>query len=146
MNQKEIILKQLRSMGFEPEEEEGLGYVFKYDEMSLLYMPDDDENFLRIIIPNIYDVTDENRVAVLEAMQETSCIVKYTKVNIMYESLVWAVYEHYLVSEENLEDLIEHMVRALMATVAVFHKKVNGDEIEAELDKLLEGIDENGNQ
>lgn len=158
MNYKEIVLEQLRSMGFELTKADGIGYVFSYEEMNYLYMPDEeDKNFLRFALPNIFDVTDENRVAVLETQQEISRLLKYAKVNIMYESSVWAIYEHYLVSAENLDDLLEHIVRVLMATVRVFHQRIDGgdiewpsdndgsDDVDAELDQLLEGIEEDDN-
>ena len=50
MNQKEIIIDQLKAMGFEPVELGDAGFVFKYEDMNYLYMPDDDdEQFLRIV-------------------------------------------------------------------------------------------------
>lgn len=157
MNQKEIVLGRLKAMGFEPAELGDLGYVFKYDGVSYLYMPDDDdEHFLRIVIPQLFDVTDENRVAVLDAMHETGLMLKYAKVCIMYEDAVWAVYEHRLNSNDNLSELLEHIIRVLEATAHVFCKKMNGeevigrskdtedcsdDELENELQKMLDGIE-----
>ena len=129
MNQKGIILKQLESMGFEPVELGEAGYLFKYEDFTYLFMPDeDDDNFLRILIPRIFDVTDENRLEVLEAMQETTQILKYVKVCIMYETSVWACYEHYLNSTDNLTDLLEHIIHILETSVHVFYKKINGEE------------------
>lgn len=158
MNQKDIILDQLKTMGFEPIELGDVGYVFKYEDMNYLYMPDDDdEQFLRIVIPHLFEVTDENRVAVLDAMHETGLMLKYAKVCIMYENAAWAIYEHRLTSGENLYELLEHIIRVLEATVHVFHKKINGEEVvgrleesencsdedlEAELQKMLDNIDE----
>lgn len=158
MNQKEIILNQLKAMGFEPIELGDLGHVFKYDGTNYLYMPDDeDEQFLRIVIPHLFDVTDENRVAVLDAMHETGLMLKYAKVCIMYEDTVWAIYEHYLNPTDNLTELLEHIIRILEATAHVFSKKINGeevkgrsyeseddsdDELEAELQKMLDSIEE----
>lgn len=158
MNQKEIILDQLKAMGFEPIELEDVGYVFKYEDMNYLYMPDDDdEQFLRIVIPHLFEVTDENRVAVLEAMHETGLMLKYAKVCIMYENAAWAIYEHCLNSTENLPELLEHIIRVLEATAHVFYKKMNGEEVlgrseesedcsdeelEAELQKMFDSIEE----
>ena len=157
MNQKEIILDQLKAMGFEPIELGDVGYVFKYEDMNYLYMPDDDdEQFLRIVIPQLFEVTDENRVAVLEAMHDTGLMLKYAKVCIMYENAVWAIYEYRLISD-NLAELLEHIIRVLEAAVHVFYKKINGEdvmgrseesedssdeELEAELQKMLDSIDE----
>ena len=87
MKQKEIILEQLKAMGFELYELDDVGYAFKYEDINYFYMTDDDddEHFLRIVIPHIFEVTDENRVAVLEAMHETELMLKYAKICIMYE-------------------------------------------------------------
>ena len=82
MNYKKIVLEKLCSMGFEPTLVGDIGYVFNYEEVNFLYMPDDDDDkFLRIAIPQMFEVTDENRIAVLEAMHETSLLLKYAKVN-----------------------------------------------------------------
>lgn len=158
MNQKEIILDQLKAMGFEPIELGDVGFVFKYEDMNYLYMPDDDdEQFLRIVIPHLFEVTDENRVAVLDAMHETGLMLKYAKVCIMYENAVWAIYEHRLTSTDNLSELLEHIIRVLEAAAHVFYKKINGEdvmgrteesedssdeELEAELQKILDSIEE----
>lgn len=163
MSYKEIVLEKLCSMGFEPIQVGNIGYVFNYEEVHFLYMPDDDDvKFLRIAIPHLFEVTDENRTAVLEAMHGTSLLIKYVKVNIMLQSSVWALYEHHLVTMENIEDLLEHIIQILHATAMVFHKKINGDDfdipnsnnseevddedIEAKLEKLLESIEENDNE
>ncbi len=158
MNQKEIVLDQLKAMGFEPVELGEVGYVFQYEDMNFLYRTDDDdEQFLRIVIPFLFEVTNENRATVLEAMHDTVLLLKYAKMYIMDETTVWAVYEHYLSPTDNLSDLLEHIIRVLEATAHVFHKKINGeevldssdeadessdDELEAELQKVLDEADE----
>lgn len=158
MDQKEIILEQLNALGFETVELGDAGFAFKYDNLNYLYMSDeDDEEFLRIAIPYIFEVTEENRVAVLEAMHDTSLLLKYAKVNIMYGSAVWVVYEHRLTTTDNLPELLEHMICLLETAVHVFNKKIHGedvvgrsdetsdDELEAELQKILDGIEEESN-
>ena len=158
MNKKEIILEQLNALGFEPIELGDAGFEFKYCDLKYLYMPDEnDEQFLRIAIPQLFKVTEENRVAVLEAMHETSLLLKYAKVNIMYESAAWAVYEHRLITTDNLPELLEHIIRVLEIAVHVFYKKITGeevsgrsdetsdDELEAELQKILDDIEEESN-
>lgn len=158
MKQKKIILKQLNALGFEPVGLGDTGYVFKYEDLNYLYMPDeDDERFLRIVIPHLFEVTSENRVAVLEAMHETSLMLKYAKVCIMYENAAWVIYEHRLTDADNLPELLEHIIRVLEAAALVFYKKIDGedvsgrlaetdvcsdDEIENELQKILESVED----
>lgn len=158
MNQKEIILDQLKAMGFEPIELGDVGFVFKYEDMNYLYMPDDDdEQFLRIVLPHLFEVTAENRVAVLDAMHETGMMLKYAKVCIMHENAAWAIYEHRLTSTDNLAELLEHIIRVLEVAAHVFYKKISGEdvmgrseeledssdeELEAELQKMLDSIED----
>ena len=131
MNNKEKVLETLRSMGFDLKEVGNDSYMFSYEDTNILYTPfEEDENFLHLAIPFIFGVTDENREAVLEAIHDTSLFIKYSKINIMYQSTVWAVYEHYLYTTDNLEELLEHIIKLLLLTVVTFYKKINGEEIE----------------
>lgn len=157
MSKKEIILQELNAMGYEPTEVESLGYVFCHEDKYFLYSPeDDDEEFLRIAIPQLYDVTEENRIDVIKALHETAYLIKYSKPVIMYTDSVWAIYEHKLVTTDNLSELLEHIIRVLEVTAFVFQKKINGEElnfedssedensddsIEAKINKLLEEIE-----
>lgn len=157
MTKKEIILQELNAMGYEPTEVESLGYVFCHEDKYFLYSPeDDDEEFLRIAIPQLYDVTEENRIDVIKALHETAYLIKYSKPVIMYTDSVWAIYEHKLVTTDNLSELLEHIIRVLEVTALVFQKKINGEElnfedssedensddsIEAKINKLLEEIE-----
>lgn len=154
MTKKEIILQELNAMGYEPTEVESLGYVFCHEDKYFLYSPeDDDEEFLRIAIPQLYDVTEENRIDVIKALHETAYLIKYSKPVIMHTDSVWAIYEHKLVTTENLSELLEHIIRVLDVTAFVFQKKINGEElnfedssedensddsIEAKINKILE--------
>ena len=62
-------------------------------------------------------------------MNETNLTIKYSKVCV-YGDQVWAFYEHRLFGEGDLEDIIEHSLLLTHATVALFHRKVEGGDIE----------------
>ena len=68
---KELVLEKLESLGFSVVDAHEFGYVFEYEDLTFLYMPDDDENFLRFALPNIFDATTENRSFVLELVNDT---------------------------------------------------------------------------
>ena len=134
---KELILAKIEELGFSIEEAGDFGYVFKYEELTILYMPDDDENFLRFAVPNIYDVTDENKPFVLEVVNDTNMSIKYSK-TCVYGDSVWVFYEYRLFGEDNLEDIIEHSMLLLQASYFLFHRKLEGDD-------TLPGEDEDDN-
>lgn len=134
---KEFILAKIEELGFSIEEAGDFGYVFKFEELTILYMPDDDVNFLRFAVPNIYDVTDENKRFVLEVVNDTNMSIKYSK-TCVYGDSVWVFYEYRLFGEDNLEDIIEHSMLLLQASYFLFHRKLEGDD-------TLPGEDEDDN-
>lgn len=124
---KDLVLEKLESLGFSVLDAHEFGYIFKYEELTLLYMPDDDEFFLRLALPNIFDVTAENRPFVLEVANDTNMTVKYSKTCVFGES-VWVFYEYRLFGDDNIEAIIEHGLLLLQATVELFHRKIEGDD------------------
>ena len=125
---KEKVLNQLEELGFALEEAGEYGYFFKFEGLNVLYMPDDDdENFMRFAVPNIYDVTEENKALVLEVVNNTNMTIKYSKTCVFSDD-VWIFYEYRLFGEDNLEDIIEHSMRLLQATFCLFHRKIEGDD------------------
>ena len=128
MNKNEV-LEKLELLGFDIEEVPDFGYIFKFEGLALVYMPDNDENFLRFAAPNIFDITAENRAFVLEVVNETNLTIKYSKV-CAYGEQVWVFYEYRVFEDGNLEEIIEHSIYLMSATVALFHRKVEGGEIE----------------
>ena len=125
---KELVLSKLEELGFSLEEVGECGYIFKYEEIAVLYMTDDDdENFLRFGLPNVFDVTEENRPFVLEIVNATNKNIKYSKTCVCGED-VWIFYEHRIFGNEKLEDVIEHCLLLLQATYYLFYRKIEGDD------------------
>lgn len=127
MMNKELVLSMLEELGFRYEEVENLGYIFKYEELAVLFMPDDDDNFLRFAIPGIYDVTEDNKTLVLEVVNATNMTVKYSKTCI-YNDEVWIFYEYRVFDVEHLEEIVRHSMLLLQATYFLFHRKIEGDD------------------
>ena len=128
---KEIVLSALKALGFMPVEIEGIGYRFEYEGLNLLYPTgDDDSDYLTLVVPNIFDITDENRVEVLEAMTRLCGRMKYVQPSIVFGNQVWLNYHHYVGEGEATPDIIEHMVRVLDFATLTFHKIINGEDNE----------------
>ena len=120
---KELVLSKLENHGFKIEEVGELGYYFKYEKLNVLYMPDDDENYLRFSIPQIYDVTEENIAFVQDVINDTNLTIRYCKTCVMGND-VWIFYEYRLFGGEHLEAIIEHIMMLLQATYYLFYRKI----------------------
>lgn len=143
MKKSEIIFDQLNKLGFEPIKLGDDNFIFSYEQLPLLYMGDEgDENFLRFAVPQMFDVTDENRGVVLEAISEVAEVLKYSKVCIMYGNSVWAFYEHCLLSYDNLSELLEHIIYVLGNTMTTFMRRMNGENIHPSLDNDDKNFDD----
>lgn len=113
---KEKILEAFENLGFNLEYNDTLGYSFYYEGINLLYMyNEDDETFLNISVPGIYDLEDgkETYDVLKEKINST---LKYVKAYTLCNSL-WIFYERDLLGNEDLEEVIRRMVLQLAAAL-----------------------------
>jgi len=114
MEMKEEILQEIKALGFEPIEIQDIGYLFECGDAHILYIPsEDDDDYLRFAIPNIYDVTEENSSFLLEIVNDANLELKYVKANMMGDYTLWLFFEHKRSVEEPLDDILEFMIRTL---------------------------------
>lgn len=100
-------MEAFKSMGFEMDDLEDLGYGFQY-EGHYLYMPNEsDEDFLNIALPAVLDIDDESNVAFYQLMDKLNGTLKYVKANKLNDSM-WLFYERELFGGENLEQLLPY--------------------------------------
>lgn len=128
MFKKEDVLSVLSALGFIPELVDGFGYRFEYEGLTLLYSVDeDDTKCLTFIVPGIFDISEENRVKVLEAMVQLSGKMKFVQPYIMFDDQVWLNYQHYVGENEVTPELVEHMIRVLGFGTTNFHNLINNN-------------------
>lgn len=126
---KDYVLSALSALGFIPEEIGGFGYRFDYEGLTIVYSEEEEDiKCLSLMVPNLFDITDENREAVLETMVKISGRVKYVQPHIMFDNQVWINYQHYLGDNEITPELIEHMIRVLTYATIKFNNIINGDD------------------
>lgn len=128
---KEKVLECLYQLGFQPELiDEDFGYRFSYEELTIIYNPEEETQCLSLSMPGIFDISEENRAAVLEAMIKLCTKMRFVQPVIMFDS-VWLNYQHYLDKEADpTPELLEHMVRVLAFSMIQFHKIINNEEEE----------------
>ncbi|MGM9817310.1 MAG: hypothetical protein ACI304_09700 [Lepagella sp.] len=64
----EQVLKAFRELGFIPEEIECFGYRIEYEGVVVLCTEEQDETSVTLVAPGVFEITDDNRAEVLEAM------------------------------------------------------------------------------
>ena len=82
-----------------------------------------DPIFLRVIMPNIYDVND-NRDKVMEAINALNAEIKAVKGFVVRDS-VWVSIEMFIDSSPEVEDFIERCLNILIAGGRKFHEELN---------------------
>lgn len=128
---KEKVLECLYQLGFQPELiDEDFGYRFTYEELTIIYNPEEETQCLTLSMPGIFDISEENRTTVLETMVKLCGKMRFVQPVIMFDS-VWLNYQHYLDKDtEPTPELLEHMVRVLAFSMIQFHKIINNEEEE----------------
>ena len=132
---KEKILEAFDNLGFNLEDNESLGYHFYYEGINFLYMyNEDDEEFLNIAVPGIYDLEDDNKENYEALKEKINSIIKYDKAYTLGKGL-WLFYERDLLGNEDLEEVIRHMILHLAAALMFARDAI---------DKIDNGESDNG--
>ena len=114
---KEKILAAFENLGFNLEDIESLGFSFNYEGINYLYMyNEDDENFLNISVPSIYDLEEDNKEGYNALKEKINSSLKYVKAYTLGKGL-WLFYERDLLGNEDLEEVIRHMILHLAAAL-----------------------------
>ena len=126
MSTTEMVLDFLRKQGFCPEVDENNGIIlFKYQMAGFLYINnDEDQEFFQLIMPNICDVTEENRELVLEAANSNNQGIKVVKTCVFNDS-VWLFFENFLDSSPDVSDILPRALNALQGARQEFYKQLS---------------------
>ena len=109
-----MVFEYLKNQGLMPRIDEDNDIIFKYQMLTFIYFNnDEDEQFFRLALPGIFDVTEENRVTVLEAMNEVNKRMKVAKAYIPRED-VWVAAEIMMDSTPELDDLVPRLLNILL--------------------------------
>jgi hypothetical protein len=122
MKTTELVLDFLRQQGFCPEvDSENGNLYFKYQMASFIYVDNDDDNdFFQLIMPSIYDVTEENREMVLEGMNKMNGNIKVAKATIINDG-VWLFFEGLLDQSPEVKDIMPRALQILQGARQHFY-------------------------
>lgn len=125
----DLMLDFLANEGFRPKEED-FGLVFKVEGLNFLFFKDDnDDQYFRLTLPGIYDVNDDNELAVLRAINGANAAMKVVKLYILGEGDdrdVWVAFEILL---DNTPDMgfVERAINLLKAGRQDFYRRLQDD-------------------
>ena len=113
MNASDLVENWLKEQGFRSERDEDGDLRFHYEGVGLFCCKDDnDDRFLRIIMPNIYDV-DGDREKVLEAINTICRDIKAIKAFLLNDKL-WLSLEMFIDTTPDIDDFIERCLDILV--------------------------------
>jgi len=126
---KDKVIEILCQLGFQPElVDENFGYRFEYEGLTILLTPEyEDSRTVCMMLPGIFDTSEDNRVAVLEAMVKLAGRMKFVQ-PVIFSDSVWLNYQHFLGEQEPTSEVIEHMIRVLAISTVQFHKYINNED------------------
>ena len=131
MKVKQLVSKYLKLQGMVAKKND-LGLNFTYDGWNFLLWNDaDDPLFFRLILPGVFDVTDDNFAKAIMACNKVNWDFKVVKA-VLYDfedehdkgASVWICYEQQLDTEPQLEELIPRAVHSLISAADAFNKEM----------------------
>ncbi len=126
MKTTEMVMNYLKEQGLMPAFDEDNDVKFKFNMLTFYFFNnDDDERYFRMGLPNIYDVTEDNRIAVLEAVNEVNKVYKVAKVMVVRDS-VWIATEMLMDTTPVLEDFIPRLLNIMVGARKEFYDQIEG--------------------
>lgn len=129
---KEKVMGVFAELGFKLEQMDDLGYEFSYEGTNFIYMPStDDDDFLNICVPGIYNWEEESSLTFIELMNKINSTLKYIKAYELGKS-IWLFYERELFGDEDLMKIISRMILHLEAGLMFSRKAMSEIKANAE--------------
>lgn len=122
MKTSENVFNYLKSQGLMPQYDDRGNIEFKYQMRNFLFfVNDNDEQFFQLTMPSIFEVTDDNRMAALEAMNQINDTTKVIKLTVTKSNYVWESTEIMLDSTPELDDIFPRLLNILLNTQQKFY-------------------------
>ena len=132
MDLNKLMINFLAEEGFRPHETE-FGIAFKYEGFNFLYFKDeDDEQYFRLMMPAIFEVTEDNEDMILKAMNEVNSNIKVVKLYTMdmededgkKDVNVWVAFEILADTTPELGDIVPRAIALLQGARIAFLAKL----------------------
>ena len=124
MKTSEMVLNYLKEQGLCPQLDDDV-IVFKYQMCTFVFfVDDDDDKFFRLALPSIFDVTEDNRISVLEAANQVNKALKVVKAFVPNND-VWLSAETLMDETPELNDFVPRILNILLTARQRFYDAIN---------------------
>lgn len=126
------MMNYLAEEGFRPHETP-FGIAFKNEGFNFLYFKDEeDEQYFRLMMPAIFEVTEDNEDTILQVMNEVNSTIKVVKLYTMdlededgkTEKSVWVAFEILADTTPELGDIVPRAINLLQGGRITFLSKL----------------------
>ena len=130
-----MVFEYLKSQGLMPKIDEDNDIIFKYQMLTFIYFNnDDDEQFFRLALPGIFDVTDDSFAKAIMACNNINWNYKVVKA-VLYDyedgkdkgASVWMCYEQVLDATPDVNTLMHCALQSLVSACEAFIKEMADD-------------------
>lgn len=128
MDLNKLMIDYLAEEGFRPHQTE-FGIAFKSEGFNFLYFKDpEDEQYFRLMMPAIFEVTEDNEEMILKAMNAVNSDIKVVKLYTMVmedeegkkDSNVWVAFEILADTTPELGDIVPRAISLLKGARIAF--------------------------
>ena len=133
MDLNKMMMDYLAEEGFRPHETP-FGIAFKYEGINFLYFNDpEDEQYFRLMMPAIFEVTEDNEETIMRVMNDVNGNIKVVKLYTMdmenedgktKETSVWIAFEILADSTPELPDIVPRAIGLLKGARVAFLAKL----------------------
>ncbi len=132
MDLNKLMINYLAEEGFRPHETE-FGIAFKSEGFNFLFFKDeDDEQYFRLMMPAIFEVTEDNEDTILRAMNDVNSNIKVVKLYTMdmededgkKEVSVWVAFEILADTTPEVGDILPRALSLLKGARIAFLAKL----------------------
>lgn len=123
---KSVLGRYMVESGYSPKETD-FGFVFNHKNLTFLIFWDDNDNqYLKLALPGIYNVDDNNKLNSLKAANEVNKEWKVIKAVVTSDE-VWVVAEQLIDKDPNFPDLIPRTIQILMSGRKSFYEHLESE-------------------
>ncbi len=132
MDLNKMMIDYLAEEGYRPHETE-FGIAFKIEGYNYLYFKDeDDEQYFRLMMPAIFQVTEDNEDTIMRAMNDVNSNIKVVKLYTMdmqdengkKDTSVWVAFEILADTTPELKDIVPRAISLLQGARYAFLAKL----------------------